>query len=134
MRPSLQCVRARGPALIVGVAAVADKDHCAGNGSLSGSIEHSEERSLCPRETLLGPVFGYLGYLATDAVQAAAHVVSPKPRFPAGRDPRFHYSRSPVSLIVSWRRIFAEFPGLKVLIYSGDQVMAAILLMHFEPF
>ena len=37
-----------------------DKDHCAGNGSLSGSIEHSEERSLCPRETLLGPVFGYL--------------------------------------------------------------------------
>ena len=83
-----------------------DKDHCAGNGSLSGSIEHSEERSLCPRETLLGPVFGYLGYLATDAVQAAAHVVSPKPRFPAGRDPRFHYSRSPLSLIVSWRQIF----------------------------
>ena len=111
-----------------------DKDHCAGNGSLSGSIEHSEERSLCPRETLLGPVFGYLGYLATDAVQDAAHVVSPKPRFPARRDPRFHYSRSPLSLIVSWRRIFAEFPGLKVLIYSGDQVMAAILLMHFEPF
>ena len=83
-----------------------DKDHCAGNGSLSGSIEHSEDRSLCARETLLGPVFGYLGYLATDAVQAAAHVVSPKPRFPAGRDPRFHYSRSPLSLIVSWRQIF----------------------------
>lgn len=89
------------------------KDHCAGNGSIGGSIEHSESRDQCQSKTLLGPVFGYKAYLSGAAVQQTAHVQSPAPRHPAGKDPRFHYARSNESVIVSWRRIFQTFPGLK---------------------
>jgi carboxypeptidase C (cathepsin A) len=100
------------------------RDHCAGNGSIAGSIEHSEDRSLCPRTTNVGPIYGYTAYLGTAAVQQAAHVESPMPRYPGGRDPRFHYSRSNVSVILTWRQIFKTLPGLKVLIYSGTEDIA----------
>lgn len=104
------------------------KDHCAGNGSLSGSIEHSEEHTQCAAHTGRGPVYGYKAYLNEQAVKEVLQVEGACRNVSAscggGKDHRFHYSKSNVSVIGSWSHIFSALPGLQILIYSGDQDIA----------
>lgn len=113
------------------------KDHCSGNGSLSGSIEHTADHSLCPAHTGRGPVYGYKAYLNNKTVQAAVHVegacLGPTASCGGGKDHRFHYTRSDVSVITNWRRIFAKFPGLKILICECDRQLSPLSPPPWPP-